>query len=124
MTLRGLRFLSDENVSPRVVSFLREHGCDVLDVKEEGWLGTDDCSLLRRAWRDKRVVISHDRDFGRLAIAQEEPCHGIVYIRLRNQRSSNVIRSLEGLLRGGVKFRPGSLMVLHESGVRIRRLSG
>lgn len=124
MTLRSLRLLSDENVSPRVVSFLREHGCNVLDVKEEGWLGADDSSLLSRAWRDKRVVVTHDRDFGRLVIAQGEPCHGIIYIRLRDQRSSNVIGSLEGLMRSGVVFRPGSLMVLHESGVRIRRLLG
>lgn len=124
MTLRGLRLISDENVSPRVVSFLREHGCDVLDVKEEGWLGADDSLLLRRAWRDKRIVVTHDRDFGRLAIAQGEQCHGIIYIRLRNQRSSNVIHSLEGLMRSCIVFKPGLLMVLNESGVRIRRMLG
>ncbi len=46
MVPQRLNLLADENVSPRVVTFLREKGCDVIDVKEKGWYGADDKFLM------------------------------------------------------------------------------
>lgn len=117
-----LRFLTDENVSPRLVVFLREQGHDVQDVKEQGWQGRDDIFLLRRAWATQRVVISHDRDFGKLAIARQEPCYGIIYIRLRDQRAPNAIAVMRQFLKRRIAIQPGSLVVIQESRVRIRRV--
>ncbi len=42
MRFASLKILTDENVSPCVVSFLRQKGIDAIDVKEEGWQGKDD----------------------------------------------------------------------------------
>jgi predicted nuclease of predicted toxin-antitoxin system len=42
MRLCSVKLLADENISPRVVSFLRSKGLDVIDVKEKGWQGRDD----------------------------------------------------------------------------------
>lgn len=39
MNLNMTRFFADENISPKVVSYLRENAADVLDVKECGWQG-------------------------------------------------------------------------------------
>jgi len=47
MKINSLKFLTDENVSPKVVSYLRKKGVDVVDVKEKGWHGT-------RAFHDKK----------------------------------------------------------------------
>jgi predicted nuclease of predicted toxin-antitoxin system len=115
-----LRFLTDENVSPRLIAFLREQGHDVQDVKEEGWQGRDDIFLLRRAWATQRVVISYDRDFGKLAIARQEPCYGVIYIRLRDQRAPNAVAVMRQFLKRRIAIRPGSLVVLQESRARIR----
>ena len=82
MKLRGSRFLSDENIHADVVAFLRSEGCDVFDVKEEGLDGSDDLILIRLSVAEARVVVTHDSDFGTLAIAAQEPIFGIVY-RLR-----------------------------------------
>jgi len=116
----GLRFLTDENVSPRLVAFLREQGHDVQDVKEEGWQGKDDAFLFQRAWGSQRCVISHDRDFGKLAIARQEPCYGVIYLRLRDQRAPNVITVMRQFLKRRIDISPGSLVVLQESRARIR----
>lgn len=116
----ALRFLTDENVSPRLVDFLRGQGHDVKDVKEEGWQGKDDAFLLRRAWATQRFVISHDRDFGKLAIAQQEPCYGVMYLRLRNQRAVNTITVMQQFLKRRLDIQPGSLVVIQESRARIR----
>lgn len=120
MRLSTLRFLTDENVSPRLVAFLRGQGHDVQDVKEEGWQGKDDTFLLRRAWATRRVVISHDRDFGKLAIVKQEPCHGVMYLRLRDQRAANAIAVMRQFLKRRIATQPGSLVVIQESRARIR----
>lgn len=36
MKISSLKFLTDENISPRIVTFLRKKGIDVVDVKENG----------------------------------------------------------------------------------------
>jgi len=117
-----LRFLTDENISPRLTAFLRELGHDVLDVKERGWYGKADIDLLRKAAQGRRIVISHDRDFGKLAINQRQPCYGVIYLRLRDQRSDNAIRVMREFLKRDVDIRPGTLIVLQESQARIRRV--
>jgi predicted nuclease of predicted toxin-antitoxin system len=68
----GTRLLTDENVHPEVVAFLRERGCHVLDVKEQERVGTTDRELVRLAVEEQRTILTHDRDFGRLLMAQEK----------------------------------------------------
>jgi predicted nuclease of predicted toxin-antitoxin system len=76
------RILTDENVSPRVVAFLRTNGYDVSDIKELGLFGLPDREVLARAHAEQRIVITHDADFGMLAINQGIPFTSIIYIRL------------------------------------------
>jgi hypothetical protein len=52
MKFRQLRIITYENISPKVVSFLRQKGIDVLDVKEEGWHGKEDKYTLEPAYLD------------------------------------------------------------------------
>ena len=49
MRLRDVDLLTDENVHPGVLAYLRSEGFDVLDVKEEGLGGADDVLLIRLA---------------------------------------------------------------------------
>ena len=42
MALQDFPLLSDENIQPDVVSYLRAEGFDVKDVKEEGMQGETD----------------------------------------------------------------------------------
>ena len=37
MKFRQVRILADENISPKVVAFLRSQGIDVVETKERGW---------------------------------------------------------------------------------------
>ncbi len=73
--------LADENVHPEVVAFLREEGCDILSVSEQKRFGLPDIEALRLARKSKRVVLTHDRDFGGLAVLNVRPFTGIVYLR-------------------------------------------
>lgn len=73
-----VRYYTDEHVSRAVVRGLRERGVDVLTVSEADKLGTKDVVHLAFAREERRVVVTHDGDFLRLAAAGY-PHAGIVY---------------------------------------------
>jgi predicted nuclease of predicted toxin-antitoxin system len=81
LKLDELGLLTDENIHPQVVEALRRRGADVLDIKESGWDGMQDLAILRKAYIENRVVLTHDSDFGKLAVTTGEPMVGIVYLR-------------------------------------------
>lgn len=122
MRLSDYMLLADENVSPRVVSFLREKGFDVLDVKESGMNGTSDHFLMELALREQRFVVTHDADFGTLAINNEQPCFGVLYLRLTMPTALNVIAALNKLIAMNPALSSGSLVVINETKIRVRVL--
>lgn len=120
MNLRRFRFLADENIHTDVVSFLRDLGCDVLDVREQEWSGRDDISLIHEAVQDNRVVLTHDSDFGALAVAAGEPIVGIIYLRPGHIRSLFTIESLQTLLSQEREVESPFLIVVDRRGSAVR----
>nr|VFJ56860.1 MAG: Predicted nuclease, contains PIN domain, potential toxin-antitoxin system component [Candidatus Kentron sp. FW] len=120
MKFRSLSILTDENVSPAVVSFLRGKKMDVADAKERKWHGKEDEYLLEKAYAEDRFILTHDSDFGTLAINEGKRCHGIIYLRLRRPKVSNVIRAMEQLFMIETEFRAGSLIVVDDLRIRVR----
>jgi predicted nuclease of predicted toxin-antitoxin system len=57
------RFLVDENLGPFVVGVLRELGWNTVSVEDEGYRGHADESVFALAWREKRILVTKDRDF-------------------------------------------------------------
>ncbi len=113
--------LADVNVAPAVVAFLRAEGCDVVAVEEMGWANRLDEELLAHAHGMRRFLLTHDADFGRLAIAEGKPNHGIIRLRPGGDRPATVIAGLDALLRMEVEWRPGTLAVFLRGRLRMRR---
>ncbi len=87
MKLRDFGLLTDENIDPDVVSHFRSVGFDVWDVCENGWQGRTDLELIRQSVADCRVIVTHDSDFGTLAMLGGEPVVGVRGISIRNSPS-------------------------------------
>jgi predicted nuclease of predicted toxin-antitoxin system len=117
--INTLKWLTDENISPQIVLFLRQRGIDVIDVKEQNWHGQEDSYLLKQALLTHRIILTHDADFGTLAINEGQECYGIIYLRLRNLKVQNVKKVLDRLLALQIAFQPGMLIVVEETRVRI-----
>lgn len=77
-----MRILANENVTRTVIAGLRAKGHDVLSVKES-LRGEKDDTILARAQSEKRIVLSHDKDFGELAfrVGLSAEC-GVILLRL------------------------------------------
>lgn len=77
-----MRFLADENMSRTVIERLRLKGHDVLSAKKS-LRGKSDEAILRRAQREKRVVVTHDKGFGELAFRRGlTAAYGVILLRL------------------------------------------
>jgi len=122
MKISSLKVLTDENVSPLIVSFLRKKNIDVADVKEKGWQGTEDKYLMKIAYTEERFIVTHDSDFGTLAINEGVPCYGIIYMRLKNLGVPNVINVLEKLFVIDQEITEGVIIVVEDTRLRIRTI--
>ena len=87
--------LADENLHPGVVDGLRARGHDILTVVERGLAGSSDLKIVRAALEDGRVILTHDSDFGTIAIRQGEPWTGIIHIRPGHASSEFVLGVLD-----------------------------
>ena len=87
MKLLEFPILTDENVDADVVAWLRQAGFDVLDVSEQRLFGEADSKLLQLAVASGRIVVTHDADFGTLAVLQGEPIVGLGLSATRSFRS-------------------------------------
>ncbi|EDN70082.1 conserved hypothetical protein [Beggiatoa sp. PS] len=122
MKLNQIALITDENISPKVVTGLRHMGINVLDTKEQQWHGTVDEDIMQIAYQEQRFILTHDSDFGTLAINQGIPCYGILYLRLKNLKSVNVIRICEDLFQMEIEIIPQTIWVIEDTRIRIRHL--
>ena len=66
MEIKSCSFLADENIPPTIIQFLRQLNFDVTSVLGEGLIGHPDEAVTRRAFLEKRIVLTQDQDFGKL----------------------------------------------------------
>jgi predicted nuclease of predicted toxin-antitoxin system len=89
-----MRFLADESCDFRVVRALRAAGHDVIAVIES-MPGADDSAVIAISNREHRILLTEDRDFGRLVYASALPSCGVVLLRYptasRNKLPSTLV---------------------------------
>jgi len=114
--------LADENIHPEVISFLRQQGCDVESIAEKKLFGQSDIDVLHLAHVAGRAVLTHDSDFGTLAIVQGEPFTGIIYLRPGHIRSEFTIQTLRVIAAQPLDVQPAFIAVAEhrEQKVQIR----
>ena len=120
MTAAALRFLADENCDFAVVRALRAAGFDVLAVAEHG-CGTDDRELLARASRERRVVLTEDKDFGWLVFVSEDDSSGVILIRFPAGARAALVAAVCDLVHDHADALPGAFAVVEPGRVRLTR---
>jgi predicted nuclease of predicted toxin-antitoxin system len=102
-----MRILVDESCDFGVVRMLRAVGHDVEAICEEA-PSSRDADVLDRAFRDGRVLLTEDKDFGELAGLRPANSARIVLIRIPAAARNWLIREIAGLigeLESGMGFR-------------------
>ena len=113
-------FLADESCDFAVVLALRSAMFDVLAIAELA-PRTEDPDVMDLAARERRVLITEDKDFGQLVYAELRASSGVILIRFpaseRQSLPDEVLKAVEIL---GDKL-TGAFVVLTPGRIRIGR---
>jgi predicted nuclease of predicted toxin-antitoxin system len=112
-----MRFLVDESTGPAVARWLREQGYEVFSVYDEA-RGMSDSDIIQKAFIDKWVLITNDKDFGEFVYRQQSPHQGIILLRLKDERSACKIEVLQKLLQAHAQRIENNYLVVTETRVR------
>ena len=76
-----MRWLVDECVDASLVSLLERDGHDVVDIAAVA-ASMVDRMLIERAFREDRLLLTEDKDFGDLAFRLALPVPGLLLLRI------------------------------------------
>lgn len=93
-----MRFLLDENTSKVVSRFLSQLGHTCFRIKEIN-PGIEDTKVLDLAVSLNAILITLDGDFGELIFKERQSHQGVIFLRLKDQTSDNIIKALKKVLK-------------------------
>ncbi len=118
-----MRFLADMGISPRSVAFLRSLGHDAIHLHDEGLDRLSDAGILSKALSEKRVLLTHDLDFGELMAASQAHLPSVITFRLRNMAADHVNRYLAIIIASyQERLDTGAVISVTEKQIRVRSL--
>ncbi len=115
-----MKFLVDECTGPAVAHWLEQQGHDVFSVYDQA-RGIDDDKVIGIAQAEGRILITNDRGFGEKVFRERRPHHGVVFLRLANERSANKIRVLDQLISQHSDASSSRFVVVTETSVRFAK---
>jgi predicted nuclease of predicted toxin-antitoxin system len=117
-----MEFLANENFPKASVELLREAGYEVASIAEDS-SGAKDTEVLERARREKRVILTFDRDYGEMIYRLKMPTPlGIIYLRFDPKTPKEAGENILKLLKMEELTLNGKFTVLERSQIRQRPL--
>ena len=114
-----LRFLIDESTGRSVAEELRRLGADVIFVPDVIPQAAD-ATILKLAARERRIVVTNDKDFGELVFRSGRDHAGVLLLRLDDESAGNRVRMIAEIFTRHQHQLAGAFTVATEQTIRIR----
>jgi predicted nuclease of predicted toxin-antitoxin system len=82
-----MKFLIDENVGYSIIQYLRDKGFDLKSVSEL-FPSRDDVFIINTAYKEERIIVTNDKDFGYLIFKTKMPPPAIILLRFKDESPS------------------------------------
>jgi predicted nuclease of predicted toxin-antitoxin system len=116
-----MRICANENIPSDCIVRLREQGHDVLWIREST-PGIADKAVLARAFEEKRLLVTFDKDFGALVFELGmKASHGIILFRISQTSAAAVAEHVATLLATRDDW-SGKFSVIDDTTIRMRQL--
>ncbi|MFH0786867.1 MAG: DUF5615 family PIN-like protein [Pseudomonadota bacterium] len=112
-----MRFLVDECTGPAVAEWLRSEKYEVFSVYEEA-RGMEDDDIIQKAFVENWVLITNDKDFGKKVYRENRPHHGVILLRLEDERGIFKIETIRKFLKAYSDQLIDQFVVVTETKVR------
>ena len=116
-----IKFLVDENVGFSIIEYLRELKFDTKAVSEL-FPSRDDIYILDKAYKEERIIVTNDKDFGHMVFKSNLSSAGIILFRFNDESPElkrNAIKTILSLPEEKVL---NHFIVASENKIRIRPL--
>ena len=115
-------FIADANVFVPMVDGLRDMGHDVFDVKEKGLENLSDPEIFRLAQKERRILVTMDKDFSNILLYPPGEHHGIIIVKLYRLKVADAtglfLNAMDDIKPEDI---PGNLVIIDRSRTRIRK---
>lgn len=112
-----MRLLIDENIADELTDMLCGKGHDVLKPSP----GTKDEHIAAIAKKERRVILTQDKDFANIIWYPPKSLHGIIRIKFHPPIISDILVALENLFQEFTqKDLDKKLIILEKDGFRTR----
>lgn len=98
-------------------SRLGREGHDVVSVFEY-YRGIDDDAIIEMAHNRRSILVTNDKDFGEKVFREGKVHHGVILLRLADERPLAKIEALRNLLGAHGPELAGAFVVVTDRGVR------
>jgi len=116
-----LKFLADESFGIKAFRYFLLKGLDITSVSEIS-PGIPDTQVLKLASKERRILITLDKDFGNLVFKQKIYPVGVIFLRLLKESVENKIQAVEHLLFYFSEKILGNFVVYQEGKIRFRKI--
>lgn len=118
-----MKFLVDMNLSPRWCPVLQAEGWDTVHWSQIGSPSANDSEIMESALSERRIVLTHDLDFGAVLAATKATGKSVVQVRTQDVRPEALSTVLIPLLyQYSNELETGALLVIDDPKSRIRLL--
>ena len=95
--IEDIKFIGDVNVEKPIIDYLLANGYNTIWISDLDRRMVDE-KLLELANREKRILVTNDKDFGELTFRQNRVSPGIILFRVKGQDSRDKVRLLQKIL--------------------------
>ncbi len=113
-----MRFLADESCDFAVVRALRRAGFDVLCISEST-PRAEDSEVIRLALREERILLTEDKDFGRLVYSHGQETLVVIFLRFPTFARKQISRDVVNLVKQQGEKLAGSFVTVQPGRIRI-----
>lgn len=118
-----MRFLIDNNLSPKLNNYLLSIGYDSKHVKEIGLESASDHQIFELAYREERTIVTADTDFGYILSQWEFEFPSIIlfrYYSFNPLKQFNTLKTVLPQIKDDIL--KGCIVVIEPFRIRIKRL--
>lgn len=117
-----MKVLLDSCVWSGAAQALRSFGHDV-EVCSEWASDPGDSEILEHAWKQRRVLVTIDKDFGELAVIHDRAHSGIIRLAFVRAHEQGALAGIV-LERYGSELLNGAIITVEPTRIRIRTRGG